>query len=110
MFCTGCGIQMQDADRFCGGCGKPAGTPAGSWATPAAGKRLVRDMSNKMIGGVCSGFAEYLGLDVTLMRLIWIGLAFWGVGILLYPIAWMIMPRNDTIVKAPQRYIAPAVQ
>ena len=111
MFCTSCGIQMQDADRYCGKCGKPAGTPAGAWCPPEAGKRLVRDMSNKMVAGVCAGFADYFGLDITLMRLIWIGLAIWGVGLFLYPIAWMIMPRNDVIAKVAQsQYTAPAVQ
>ena len=34
----------------------------------SARKRLVRRRHDKMLGGVCAGVADYLGLDVTLVR------------------------------------------
>ncbi|HOS51142.1 MAG TPA: PspC domain-containing protein, partial [Bacillota bacterium] len=34
-------------------------------------KRLTRDMRNKMIGGVCSGLANYLDIDPTIVRIVW---------------------------------------
>lgn len=63
---------------------------------PQAGmKRLYRSGRDKIIGGVCGGIAEYLGVDSVLVRLLWvIGTLAWGTGILLYIIAWIIMPKN----------------
>lgn len=58
-----------------------------------AEKRLSRS-NNKMIGGVCAGIAEYLGLDPTIVRIVWVLLLFFaGFGILLYLILWIIMPK-----------------
>lgn len=56
-------------------------------------RRLVRPMSGRMIAGVCAGIARYLNVDPTLVRLLWVllGLHF-GNGILLYLLAWIIMP------------------
>jgi phage shock protein C len=51
--------------------------------------------SNKKIGGVCGGFADYFGIDVTLVRIIWIALCLvWGFGLVLYLLAWLIMPKK----------------
>ena len=56
-------------------------------------KKLSRS-NNKMIGGVCAGIAEYLGLDPTIVRIGWVLLLFFaGVGILLYLILWIVMPK-----------------
>lgn len=57
-------------------------------------KRLYRSRENKMIAGVCGGIAEYLELDPTIVRLIWVIIAFSGVSILGYIIAWIIMPER----------------
>ena len=58
-----------------------------------ADKKLSRS-NNKMIGGVCAGIAEYLGLDPTIVRIVWVLLLFFaGFGILLYLILWIIMPK-----------------
>lgn len=56
-------------------------------------KRLFRSKSDRILGGVCGGIAEAYNVDPTLVRLLWVLLSFvWGVGILLYIIAWIIMP------------------
>jgi phage shock protein C len=56
-------------------------------------KKLTRSRTDKKIAGVCGGFADYLDLDVTLVRIIWLMLAFFGGwGILGYLVAWIIMP------------------
>ena len=56
-------------------------------------KKLSRS-NNKMIGGVCAGIAEYLGLDPTIVRIVWVLLLFFaGFGILLYLILWIVMPK-----------------
>lgn len=58
-------------------------------------KRLYRSGRDKILGGVCGGIAEYLGVDPVLIRLIWVIITLaWGVGILAYIIAWIIIPRN----------------
>lgn len=60
-------------------------------------KRLTRSVSNKMIGGVCSGLAEYFSIDPTIVRLIFAGLVIlYGQGLLLYLILWIVMPEEKT--------------
>lgn len=56
-------------------------------------KRLYRSKTDRVLGGVCGGIAEYLGIDPVVVRLIWvIASLFWGVGILAYILAWLIIP------------------
>ncbi len=58
-------------------------------------KKLYRLDEGKMIAGVCTGIAEYFGLDVTIVRLGWVFLSiFAGCGILAYIIALIIIPRK----------------
>ena len=58
-----------------------------------ADKKLSRS-NNKTIGGVCAGIADYLGLDPTIVRIVWVLMLFFaGFGILLYLILWTIMPK-----------------
>ena len=58
-----------------------------------ADKKLSRS-NNKMIGGVCAGIADYLGLDPTIVRIVWVLMLFFaGFGILLYLILLIIMPK-----------------
>lgn len=58
-------------------------------------KRLYRSGRDKVLGGVCGGIGEYLNVDPVLIRLIWVvGALLWGAGIVLYIIAWIIIPRN----------------
>lgn len=55
-------------------------------------KRLVKS-SNRMICGVCGGIGEYLGIDATVVRLLWVLFGFMGgSGILAYIVAAVIMP------------------
>lgn len=67
-----------------------------------ARKKLIRPRVGRKIAGVCAGFAEYLDLDVTLVRLVWLVVGIiTGVGLLSYPIAWIIMPEEPEHVSAP---------
>jgi phage shock protein C len=62
----------------------------------AMAKRLVRSQ-DKVLGGVCSGLAEYLGLDVTLVRAGYLILSILSAafpGVLVYLILWIIMPER----------------
>ncbi|MBU0953290.1 MAG: PspC domain-containing protein [Nanoarchaeota archaeon] len=58
-------------------------------------KRLYRSGKNKVLGGVCGGLGEYFDLDPVIVRLFWVLFALiYGSGILVYLIAWIIIPRN----------------
>jgi len=91
MFCTKCGVQLRDEDRFCSKCGtRTALARAADSPHP-----LLLDKRNKKIAGVCAGFARYFEVDVTLMRVIWLAVAIaTGVGFLAYLAAWIIMPSD----------------
>ena len=56
-------------------------------------KKLTRSATDKKLGGVCGGIAEYLDVDTTVIRLAWVLFAlFLGGGILAYIIALLVMP------------------
>ncbi len=57
-------------------------------------KRLVRRSDDRMIAGVCSGIADYLGVDVTLVRVLAVVGTIFGFGSLLvaYIILWAVVP------------------
>ena len=61
-------------------------------------KKLYRSTKNSMIAGVCGGVGEYFNIDPTIVRLLAVLLIFAeGIGILLYIIAWIIVPRAEVI-------------
>lgn len=64
---------------------------------PTAGpaRRLVRRRDDRMVAGVCSGLADYLGVDVTLVRLLTVLGAVLGLGSVLvaYVVAWLLVPQ-----------------
>jgi phage shock protein C len=58
-------------------------------------KKLFRSLHQKMIAGVCGGFADYFGVDVSLVRLIFVGACLVTAVIpmaLFYFIAWIVVP------------------
>jgi phage shock protein PspC (stress-responsive transcriptional regulator) len=60
-------------------------------------KVLVRKRDGRMVAGVCAGLADYLGQDVTLVRVIVAAVAVLtgGAGILAYLVAWAIIPEES---------------
>jgi eukaryotic-like serine/threonine-protein kinase len=67
-------------------------------AEPASGqKRLVRSSTDKKVGGVCGGLADYFGMDSTSMRVIWLlAFVFLGAGSIAYVILWITLPLAPT--------------
>lgn len=58
-------------------------------------RRLYRSPRDRMIAGVCGGFAEYLGVDPALVRILWLLTVFaGGLGLWLYIAAWIIVPER----------------
>jgi phage shock protein C len=99
MFCTKCGTQLKEQDKFCSECG--AATGRGATWQGAAGSRpapsLSRPMDQAKIAGVCAGFARYFGLDVTLVRVLWVVLTVFPLpmfGLVSYFVAWIVMPKD----------------
>lgn len=61
--------------------------------------RKLRRSSNKMIAGICGGIAEWLGWDVTVVRVLYVILtivSFGFGGIVAYIILWIVMPRPES--------------
>ncbi len=59
-------------------------------------KELKRSRTNRWIAGVCGGIGEYLEIDPNVIRLIWVVLTVMtsGAGILIYLLAWLIIPEE----------------
>jgi phage shock protein PspC (stress-responsive transcriptional regulator) len=78
----------------------PAGGPLPSWQQapppPAAAvpqrPALRRSTTNKVLGGVCGGLAEYTGVEALLWRIGFVALALIGAGVLVYPLLWILLP------------------
>ena len=101
MYCNHCGKVIQDDANVCAYCGRGVG------ASYAPRKQLLRSRRNRKIAGVCAGLADYAGMDVTAMRLLWAIVAVLsGIvpGIIAYLVAWMVMPEE------PERAPVPAGQ
>lgn len=59
-------------------------------------KRLVRSSTNRSLCGVCGGIGEYLGIDPSVVRLIWViaSICSIGMGALVYFIAALVIPQE----------------
>lgn len=93
MFCNQCGAKIGEGAVQCPACGK---------AVPAVAieKRLVRPRHDRKIAGVCVAVSNYFGIDVMVVRLVWLlALVFAGTGLLAYVIAWIVIPEEpETVV------------
>ena len=105
MYCTKCGVQLEDKDFYCSQCGTATGKARPF--VPRTPKQLMRSRYNKKIAGVCGGVAEYLDVDPTLVRVIWLALAFlpFPGAILAYIIAWIAMPMEPLQLPASGQYV-----
>lgn len=59
-------------------------------------KKLYRNTGNKMIAGVCSGIADYINIDPTLVRLLWALVGLSGAGIVAYLICAIVIPEKPS--------------
>jgi phage shock protein C len=79
------------------GAGGPAGSPA---------KTLERKLDGRWVAGVCAGLADYSGLDVSLIRVIFAVLTlFGGVGAIAYVLAWALVPEQGEPVSIAEKFI-----
>ena len=63
-------------------------------------KRLTLDRQNKKIAGVCAGIANYLEVDVTIIRILFlVGLVCFSFGFWVYLIVWLVAPSSDKYIE-----------
>ena len=102
MFCPQCGKEHTEKINFCCNCGTAMFTPV------MPRKKLARSRTDRKVAGVCGGFADYMDIDPSLIRVAWIMLVFLGGwGLLGYLVAWIIMPEQPLVQPAP--VVAPSV-
>ena len=97
MFCTHCGREVAESNNYCSSCGALQ-------RQRTSHKQLTLSATDKKLAGVCGGIAEYLDVDPTIVRLIWVALSvvpggFVG-GALAYFLAWIIIPKSSALVSA----------
>jgi phage shock protein C len=98
MYCTKCGIELRSDDRFCSRCGNRIAAGTAPDAVPNMPRAPMLEKRNKKIAGVCAGFATYLGVDVVLVRVLWLGISLCtGVGFFVYLAAWIVVPSDAGI-------------
>ena len=112
MYCTRCGCQTGELDRFCSQCGTlaPGQTssslaslnaapqlPPHASAPPVLGEpmpQLTRSLRNRKIAGVCAGIGNHFGVDPTVVRILFVVMFFCPVlpAIIPYLVCWIVMP------------------
>jgi phage shock protein PspC (stress-responsive transcriptional regulator) len=102
MICANCQKEIAANSAYCYFCGakQAAGAPAGP------PKRLLRSSRDRMMAGICGGFAEYANLDPTLVRLLFVLIVFLtGLvpGIVAYIVAWIVIPDASAAPVTPPR-------
>jgi phage shock protein C len=107
MYCNRCNAEITDDANFCSSCGARR-------YSRTSHKQLTLSVRDKKISGVCGGIAEYLDVDPTIVRLIWVALSivpggFIG-GALAYIIAWGIIPKAPSFVATAAATSQPSVK
>jgi phage shock protein PspC (stress-responsive transcriptional regulator) len=70
-----------------------------TFSTASGRRRLFRDENHKLLGGVCSGIANYFDIDIAIVRIIFAILFFtFGIGFIPYIILWIAVPSSATTV------------
>lgn len=65
---------------------------------PQTGKKMFRDPEQKVVGGVAAGVAAYFGIDVAVVRILFVLSVFLGfIGFFIYVALWIVLPEAQTI-------------
>jgi phage shock protein C len=109
MTCGQCHREIADYSNFCYFCG--GRQHAAPDYPPRASKRLMRSVVDCKIAGVCGGIADYLEIDSTLVRLVWVLLVLMPVPVvpafLGYFVAWIVLPKAPWPVAQAPGDVAP---
>jgi phage shock protein PspC (stress-responsive transcriptional regulator) len=64
---------------------------------PETKHKFSRSRTDNILGGVCAGFGEYVGVDASIVRVLFVlTVIFYGTGVLLYFILWLVIPENTS--------------
>jgi phage shock protein C len=86
------------------GAGESGG--AGGAGGFGGGKKLERKLSDRWVAGVCAGLADYSGIDVSLLRVIFAVLTmFGGVGAIAYLLAWALVPEEGEKASIAEKFM-----
>lgn len=102
MACIGCGESVSAGARFCSVCGRAVvmtsvPPPPMSRSFHGAPDGLYRPREGRMMAGVCAGFAQRYGWDISIVRLVLVLALIFGAGtpVIAYLIAWVVMPNGQ---------------
>ena len=87
----------------------PRGHAGSMMNTTSELKKLTRPQEGRMLFGVCAGVANYLKVDVTIVRLVMVALALFtaGTAIVAYLVGWLLIPEEESTT-APMSPASPA--
>ena len=104
MICPQCQKEIAENSNFCYLCGarQPGAAPPQRRTTD---RKLRRSKTDVAIAGVCAGIADFLEVDVSIVRVVAVVLAifpgFFIGGAVAYLLAWMVMPEESTEAARP---------
>lgn len=59
------------------------------------GKKIMRPREGRKIAGVCQALANFFGLDVSIIRIVWLlAVLLGGTGLLAYLVCWLVIPEE----------------
>lgn len=73
-------------------------------------RQLYRSETDRLLGGVCGGLAEHLGVDATIVRVVFLLVGILGGGLLLYPAMWVIVPTQSRVGQEPGETVRDGMQ
>ncbi len=86
--------------------GEPSDGAGGEGSGGSGGKKLERKISGRWIAGVCAGLADYTGMDVSLIRVIFaVLILFSGLGAIAYVLAWALVPEEGEPVSIAEKFV-----
>jgi phage shock protein C len=103
------GIMANMSDDM-NGAGSGPGEPSDAGTSDDSGglgrKKLERKVSGRWVAGVCAGLADYTGMDVSLIRVIFAVLVlFSGLGAIAYVLAWALVPEEGEPVSIAEKFV-----
>jgi phage shock protein PspC (stress-responsive transcriptional regulator)/ribosomal protein L40E len=106
-FCVKCGHRLEPLAAFCHNCGTQR-VPQPGAAPVHAAKRYQRSRRHRLLGGVLGGLAAYWNVDVAVIRIAWMVIAFLGLGlsfggltfvlIVVYVALWLFTPEKSSVI------------
>jgi len=101
MYCTNCGVVIEERAAYCSQCGMTTGRGTERMAG-GPDRRLTRSLYDSKIAGVCGGLAQYLAVDPTFVRLVWlVATVCFPPLVLGYFAAWIVVPKEAPQLVSP---------